>query len=409
MDKKFLLEESKVFCILPWIHINSLPSGAVLPCCISKSRIKNFGSTVRDNLETLVNSDSIKRLRFNMLQEADNPTCQQCYSFESQGIRSFRQSSNEDYSKYFDETVPYTQEDGSIVEFKMRYFDIRFSNICNFKCRTCGSDYSSQWEIENNKNNNFPKIIPKNNRKEFLEDVLRHIPYLESVYFAGGEPLITEEHYIMLEEMIKSGRTDIRLTYNTNLSNFKFKNRDILSLWKNFTNGVFVSASIDHFGARAEYIRNGTEWDTVESNLRMIKSLPHIRTTINTVVSLYNYYTLDEFYDYLIENNLYAPSDTLYTLYNMSGPLELTSCVLPEELKKEARSRIKRLQTKMEDAGFPASHTSCLESVISWAESRDLWQEQKNYFKKETLRLDSIRNEDFCKTFPELAILMDQQ
>lgn len=363
---------------------------------------------MRDDIETLVNSDSMKRLRFNMLQEVDNPTCQQCYAFESQGIKSFRQSSNESYSKYFNESVPYTQEDGSILEFKMRYFDIRFSNICNFKCRTCGPEYSSQWEIENNKNSHLSKMIPNNNRKIFVEDVLRHIPYLESVYFAGGEPLITEEHYIMLEEMIRSGRTDIRLTYNTNLSNFKFKNRDVLSLWKNFTNGVFVSASIDHFGERAEYIRNGTDWETVESNFRDIKGLPYVTSTINTVVSLYNYYTLDEFYDYLIKNKLYSSLDSQYTLYNMLGPLELTSCVLPEQLKKEAASRIKCLQSKMENAGFPNSHTTCLEAVTVWAESKDLWQEQKNYFQKETSRLDSIRNENFCKTFPELAVLMDQ-
>ena len=35
---------------------------------------------------------------------------------------------------------------GRIIKFRMRYFDIRFSNICNFKCRTCGSAFSSQWE-----------------------------------------------------------------------------------------------------------------------------------------------------------------------------------------------------------------------------------------------------------------------
>ena len=115
----------------------------------------------------------------------------------------------------------------------MRYFDLRFSNICNFKCRTCNYEYSSQWEQEDKRRGIKRPII--NFAKEdtaLLQDVINQIPNIETAYFAGGEPLITEEHYIIIEEMIRKNRTDIKLMYNTNLSNFKFKNNK-----KDFLNG----------------------------------------------------------------------------------------------------------------------------------------------------------------------------
>ena len=37
--------------------------------------------------------------------------------------------------------------------------------------------------------------IEKGNREEFIIEVLKQVPNFEIAYFAGGEPLITEEHY----------------------------------------------------------------------------------------------------------------------------------------------------------------------------------------------------------------------
>ena len=103
-----------------------------------------------------------------------------------------------------------TNEDGTLNDFKMRYLDIRFSNLCNMKCRTCGSGYSSQWEIEDAKEG-FKFNDPKNevDVSRIQQDLYDQIPNLQRAYFAGGEPLITEDHYELLEEMIRQGRTDI--------------------------------------------------------------------------------------------------------------------------------------------------------------------------------------------------------
>ena len=146
---------SKTFCILPWIHIHAGPVGAAAPCCISKSAstLDGVGNARTDRLIELVNSKKMNQLRIDMLNGVQNEECKACYDQEKEHIKSFRISSNEDYSKYVPDVLTNTDIDGSIKDFKLRYFDIRFNNICNFKCRTCGQEFSSQWEQENIKNN----------------------------------------------------------------------------------------------------------------------------------------------------------------------------------------------------------------------------------------------------------------
>jgi hypothetical protein len=166
--KKHNLENSKTFCMVPWVHIHTTPSGVAAPCCIAESCATEtgVGDGKTQSLMEIVNSEQMNKLRLDMLTNVKNPECSKCHNHEEQGIESFRQFSNKDYAKHYDDVLADTNTDGSLSEFKMRYFDIRFSNICNFKCRTCGSGFSTQWEQEDLKNNVFhAKVIPKNNNK----------------------------------------------------------------------------------------------------------------------------------------------------------------------------------------------------------------------------------------------------
>lgn len=400
---------SKTFCILPWIHIHAGPIGSAAPCCISKSTSTPYGvgNARTESLISLVNSEKMNELRLDMLQGHENEECRSCHDQEKQGIKSFRMTSNEEYAKHIDNAVSNTNTDGSVKEFKLRYFDIRFNNICNFKCRTCGQEFSSQWEQENIKYKiPYAKVIPKNTNTTLLNDVIDNIDNIEMAYFAGGEPLITDEHYILLEEMIRKKRTDIHLRYNTNLSNLKFKDKDLLDLWKHFTNRIDVYASIDHYGKKAEYIRHGTKWETIEQNFKLIKTIPYVNLQMNIVYSVFNALSFYDFWKYLIENNLYTPYDSIYTIYNMSTPDYLACHILPPEFKLIAKHNIEQSIALMKLKRFHQSKIQQLENTISWLSAKDSWNEQKEEFISETTRLDLIRNEDFSEVFPELATLI---
>ena len=405
------LSTSKTLCVVPWIHIHTNPSGIATPCCIAESCTKpeGVGNAREQSLMEIVNSEPMKQLRLDMLTGVKNSECTNCYVHEEQGIKSFRNMINDEFSHQYD-VINSTKKDGSLKEFKMRYFDIRFNNICNFKCRTCGSGFSTQWEQEDLKNKVWnAKVIPKNDNKEFLAEVIDQIPYMETAYFAGGEPLITEEHYILLEEMIRSGKTDINLRYNTNLSNLKFKDKDLISLWKHFTNGVNVYASIDHYGERAEYIRHGTDWGVVETNFKLVKKTPFIKLHVNTVLSVFNVLTINDFYQYLYDNNMYSVSDSIYTLYNMSTPEYLACHILPPDMKQKAKDSLEKTVNFLKSKKFKVQQVQQISDAIPWAMSKDSWDQHKMQFRNEIKRLDKIRDENFKQTFPELAILLEPE
>jgi organic radical activating enzyme len=381
MDKKLLLTDSKVFCMAPWVHAHTNPIGEASPCCIAKG---TFSNSLDTDLNGVVNSAGMKSLRQDMIAGNENPACSTCYGHEQQNIGSFRSWFNKEYGNHIDYSLANTQKDGTLDYFKMRYFDLRFNNICNFKCRTCNSSFSSQWEQEDLKRNvPWARILPRNNKKEFLNEVLAQVPYMEHAYFAGGEPLITEEHYILLEEMIRLDKTDIKLKYNSNISNLKFKNKDIFDLWSKFKQPIEMAASIDHYGKRAEYIRNGTDWNQVESNLMKLSQVSNVDLKLNSVVSIFNYASFAEFVSYLLDKRILSitPKIELST-YNMVSPEHITAQALPQHIKEESKNKLLDVITRLSRDGFPNHQIMMLRKSIEWVDSVHSWEQYKDQFQK---------------------------
>lgn len=390
----------------PWLHLNVTPKGDIYPCC-SNDYTQPFGSTKETSLKEAFNCDKMKELRLDMLNDRKNPICDFCYKHEEAGPYSFRNYSKEHFGKYFDETVPTTQEDGTVEDFKMRYYDIRFSNICNFKCRTCGSEFSSKWgeEMKKNFDPNHPVLIHVDDDKgTVLDEVLTHIEHIDLAYFAGGEPLITEEHYVMLEEMIRKGRTDITLRYNTNASNIKYKKHDVLDLWKHFKK-IELSCSIDHYGERAEWLRKGTDWGVVEANLLTFRDLDYVSFQLNTVFSIFNYLTITEFYDYLKSKGIIRTEDWYHSLYLAVHPDYYCAKSLPTELKEEAA--IKALTWANNNIDDHTCIPNLVKDAVNFANDTDQWSQVKDKFMGHVTSIDKIRGENFWEVFPELNSLRD--
>lgn len=413
------IDNSNVLCVLPWIHLHVTPFGVAAPCCIGEScsTRDGMGDATKLNLKELMNSEAMKQLRLDMLNGVKNDECKKCYEHEEQGVPSWRQGSVPRFTNNLEE-IRNTNSDGSLDDFKLKYYDMRFSNICNFKCRTCSQEYSSQWEQENLRNNvSYAYQLPKNNNGELLQDVIDKIDTMEQAYFAGGEPLIMDQHYILLEEMIRKGKTDIELIYNSNISNLKYKNKDIIDLWSHFTKPIQMNASIDHVRERAEYIRHGTDWALVESNFKKLSEYDFVHMTMNTVLSAFNYLTFDLFYGYLVDNNMYAKDRLVYQIYNMSGPTYYTCHMLPQELKDKGDESMVRTIKKLMAHGVSTNNIEIITTARNWAKSKTNTHESApesggtvtniQMFQKEIARLDKIRGESFENVFPELKPLLD--
>lgn len=400
------MKDNNTFCMFPWLHLNVTPKGNVYPCC-SSDYVEPFANVKDMSLKQAFNTDRMKKLRLDMLNGRKNEACTFCYKHEENSPHSFRKYSLEHFGHLYDELIPQTNEDGSIDNFSMRYFDVRFSNICNFKCRTCGGEFSSQWAQEekqhDNREDSFRVVQHADESGKLLDEILEQIPNMELAYFAGGEPLITDEHYTILEEMINTGACkNIILRYNTNMSNFKYKKYDILDMWSNFKN-VEVSASIDHFGEKAEYIRNGTKWHSVENNLREIRDVDFINYQFNCVLSNLNYVTLGDFFTYMIDQDLLRKHDYI-SIYHLLNPSFYSAQNLPELHKEKGTLGLLKLLTQIRDEFWCAQH---IENALKFATSANTWNEHGKEFIHNTVRRDKIRNESFTETFPELADLID--
>src|SRR6056300_25360 len=191
------MQKNDYFCILPWIHLHVWPNGITYPCCLATNDFI-LGNTNQSSFKELWNSENLKLLRKNILENKPTDGCSRCYEHEKHGSRSMRQNMNREFDHLLDRTK-LTKANGELEDIHMAYMDIRFSNICNMRCRTCGPELSSQWVEDGIALGRYseeqPKILKiKKNLEDFWQDVQPWLETVEQIYFAGGEPLITDEH-----------------------------------------------------------------------------------------------------------------------------------------------------------------------------------------------------------------------
>ena len=399
-DQQYKLTQSKTFCILPWIHMHAFPNGQAYPCCLSDSDYP-VGNLHTNTMEEVWNSSEYKQLRTNMLEDTPSKECTRCYEREATGFVSSRNDLNKNFGHHIG-LVDATKSDGTYEDFKLRYYDIRFSNLCNMSCRTCGSWFSSSWYNEEEKlfgKRNHPQFMyAGNDQYDMWNQMQQHIPYLEQIYFAGGEPLIMEEHYWILKELAQREMFDVKLIYNTNFSRLALKNDNVLELWRLFKN-VSVGASLDGMGPRAEYIRKGTKWDDIVRNRElMIEQLPNVDFYVSTTVSIMNALHVSDFHRDWVERGLLKPQD--WNINILQGPERMRIDVLPKQYKQQVETKIREHIEWLRPQDPLTRAIGGYEGMINF-----MWQADNSNLLKEfysyTDKLDSSRNESIDLTFPE--------
>jgi radical SAM protein with 4Fe4S-binding SPASM domain len=402
--KQFFLAKSKVFCIYPWIHLHAHPTGDAYPCCHAEMN-HSVGSCKNNSLEEIWNSSGMKNLRVNMLNEKKSDVCADCYEQEKHGFFSGRNSANKHHGHQIDR-IDQTASDGVYDEFKLTYWDIRFSNLCNLRCRSCGDIFSSSWfqdqvQLAGPEWAKTHRALNYAGRTEtdIWEQLIPHLDYVEQIYFAGGEPLMMAEHYNILDELERRGRFDVRLIYNTNFTQTKLKDREVFDYWRKF-DSVSVGASLDDMGPRAEYIRKGTNWDSVERNREMMmKMCPDVDFYISPTLSILNAMSLPKFHRDWTERGFIKARDLNVNL--LTGPvhyrIDIATPLYKEKLQHLYQEHLEwlRPQDSLKRA------TVGYESAIKFMMSTDNSQLLPKFWEK-TEQLDAIRNENVLDVIPEL-------
>jgi len=215
--------------------------------------------------------------------------------------------------------------------------------------------------------------------------------------------LLMEEHYRILEELLKRGRTDVRLIYNTNFTHTDLKGRSVFEYWKQFKS-VAVGASLDDSGARGEYIRKGTNWAVVEQNRRdMLATCPQVDFYISPTLSIMNARHLPEFHRDWVEKGLIRAQDLNVNI--LQDPIHYRIDIAPAEYKEELSTRYLNHIMWLRGQGDSLGRaTQGFESAIAFMNATDNTQLIDTFWRK-THELDAIRNENILDVLPELKAL----
>lgn len=404
-----------IICVLPWVHLNILPDGKVLQCCLSSDYGAIAGDLNKQTIEEIWNGDFMKSLRKQMINGVKPAICSSCFEKERLTGTSWRLLNNCGFEWKLKEIPDVTEKDGHVDRVELRFWDFRFSNICNNKCRYCGPHFSSSWIpdakelglICKDASDKPTRIesIDKNRNVDFLK---KHISIVEQINFVGGEPLLTDEHWQILEMLDERKRYDVNIAYNTNLSTLKYKNKNALDYWRKFGRRIFLMASIDEIDERAELIRSGTDWKTVETNLKAVNEIG-IQVSIFITVSAMNVFRIPEILDRMIAIGVIKQENgnwNNFELNILTKPAIFHVSILPDKERKEIRLRLenyineyeKKYGVKIIDRFW----------ALFWHLEKPWHKKNGLEFKEFTNAIDKIRGENTLVIVPQLKCVLNQ-
>lgn len=273
-------------CMAPWVHTYLSPQTERRMCCASREPAQNFeqyidttagtGQYIPITLDKHWNSSHMMSVRSRMMAGETLPECQVCNDklLNTDVYRTY-------FWRLFKHKYPeiwQTTNTAGRTTMQPVSWDYRFSNLCNFKCRTCGDMLSSSWETEQKQHGMVDWSNSKNNwmrpqvrttisafqdsqiEAEFAAAVEQH--RVEEVYWVGGEPLMYEQHWRYMRRIIELGDGPrVYARYNTNLSRVDYRG---VNLYSDILSGLRdwqICASLDGTGAIGEYIRTGLDYD----------------------------------------------------------------------------------------------------------------------------------------------------
>ena len=395
--------DNDVMCILPWIHMHPWPNGKTMLCCDSPWE-NNIGDLRENSLQEVWNSERMKQVRLNMLNGKKCKECVRCYEKENYGHDSLRTRSNKDWLEKHWDKVTNTNADGSLDDLHIAYLDFRFSNVCNLRCRYCGPELSSNWykDAVDSSFNVSPteRIIQiRKDVDNFMEEFDPMLEHIEQIYWAGGEPILMDEHWGIMNRLVEMGKTDIRIFYNTNFTTLEYKGQSVLDLWKNFDN-ISVGASLDAEGIRGEYQRKGTVWTDVVNNIEQLRNKsPEVDFYISATVSAYNAWHITDFHRSWVEKGYIKPADW-YVNVLLNNP-RFRMSVLPQSLRAEIKAKWQKHLKWLEPQDHIGRATEGYKSAIKFLD--DDHTHLLNEFKAFNVEFDKLREENFDDVYPELV------
>lgn len=422
------------FCILPFMALNTRPNGGVKPCSevMGMSPIKQntteetlvdstnpYHNLTKESLHDVWNGEFMKDFRNNRLNGKYSKFCEVCYQHEAKGIESKRLTN---IKKHYDDNKHLVNEaaaNNGYMNTMPVWWELRLSSICNEACRMCIPQTSSKMREEFAKfKDELPESVKQNtsvamsnyarygylgdndNFKQQLYDNLDTVKYIE---LHGGEPTNDKNMWEVVEHIVSTGHADhIHIHVHTNIHALKQRH---VELWNHFKSG-WIGVSIDAYKEENEYIRNGSSWEKIEENLKLLNYLgPQWTKWITSTIMVYNVCTMDRFVDWFIKyKKIHNMNDLNWYAQQLVTPELMRPEHVPLHVRLAAIDKIRPyIGTDNENVDrFIGDIIKMLESTYEC--DADSLAELLQYTKV----LDEKRVESISVTFPHLAEMFNE-
>jgi organic radical activating enzyme len=395
----------KTICMLPWISIETSPIGTVRPCCLAIDEITDDAGSKYDlnqtDLQTIYTSTYMKNLRQQFRTGEKPQTCNRCWQEEDAGRASKRIYSKIRLKEFVDK-VDYAND----TPDQLWFVDLKLGNICNLKCRICGSWSSSRWaqeeidyipELKNKKEHLAYKFLQQGawprKTQTFWNNLRELLPNIKYFEFTGGEPFMIQEHFDLLQYAVEQGYAqNIDIHYNTNGTQWP----DAHELWKHFKR-VDIAFSIDNLEQRFEYERYGAKWNEVTENIRKFHDLRDqyqgkITTQVCMTINIQNVYYLEDLCTWI---NTQTFDDHYFNM--LHDPKHMCIDNLTEQAKLIVIEKLK-------SGTFTPKHRAEISRIIKFIENGAGSNGEEFFYKMK--KTDQYRKQSFEDTHQEIARAM---
>lgn len=420
--------DSPTLCAIPWNHLVIQQDGNFRACCqcirhpygLLKDDQNNTMNILSHTINEARNSNVLKDIRKAMINGEKPEVCNLCWDEEKIGIVSRRLNVNTMFDK---PDISKTSEDGSIdtESYPLEYMDLRFGNLCNQACRSCGPTESSLWyeEVaETQKQFNFYNLKTYNfkskgsaiaidsddflwyHKPNFETEFRKNLQSIKRLYFTGGEPTINKAHFNTLQICIDEGVAhNIALDYNSNLMSVP---DHLLEKWSHFPT-VNIGASIDAYGDLANYVRYPSQWETIEKNIFYLDNYTftnNFHFGISSTISILNILNFIDLNEWMLDKNFKILMRTP-TYHMLNGPTYLNVQILPIKTKDMIFKKYNDFFDKLKQKnGEYDSLISYYTNIISFMYEKDEdVNELKRFFDKMS-KSDQFRKQDLFSYIP---------
>ena len=379
------------FCKAPFKTAVIDTDGTLLPCCEFMSHKSKLAPYKLNNNNTWMFEQWWKKgldpLRESMLKGKIDPGCEHCISKEKNpNIRSLRKLTNLKVAEPYEQIRDNYKKDDKEREYP-KYIELRLGNYCNLKCIMCGPYASSsilaeykQYKDKYNKfgvdsNYKIDHWWEQDHNKKIVSALISNA---KEIYFGGGEPFMSP----ILIDVLKTIDSNIFITFNTNMTRFTNTIIDMLKKFKK----INIESSIDGIEEHNDYLRNGSKWNIVSSNIKKLKNLDNINLEISYLLQHTSLYTMKNVVKFANEIGVEINfNEVYYGSVDGSGHLTINSALEQD---------VNNFKIWFNSSTFEQKNT-----VQLWLDSYKPNAELHNRFKDYVKMLDSIRGTNFIKTF----------